>query len=380
MRKIIRNLAISLFVLYLALFGLTRAIRYPEPIAAIKLGLAPASKTPDLMPYHVIKGAPSDESAWVLGEPEEITEVMWKGKKIPFQEFLDATQTNAFLVIRDGKITYEKYLNGKTESTVLPSYSVAKTMTSLVIGQLVDEGTLNESDTFVSLLPEFKAGTSFDKVTIKDLLDMNSGIGVSDNYPSGPSGWGVAIAQMYATTDMNFFLDNNRKMREEPGTYPEYRSVNTQMLGLIIQKVTGHKLADEFSDRIWKRIRADYDATWNVDKVGGHEKAFCCFNATARDYARVGQAVMSGSPDIASPSWTQRLSTPVVKLDYGWGYGAQMWHPYEGVNLMMGLHGQYIYQDKKSNTVIVKLSDMPTSSDGISVDVADVLRQISEKN
>lgn len=380
MRKIIRNLAISLFVLYLALFGLTRAIRYPEPIAAIKLGLAPASKTPDLMPYHVIKGAPSDESAWVLGEQEEITEVMWQGKKVPFQEFLDATQTNAFLVIRDGKITYEKYLNGKTESTVLPSYSVAKTMTSLVIGQLVDEGTLDESDTFVSLLPEFKAGTSFDKVTIKDLLDMNSGIGVSDNYPSGPSGWGVAIAQMYATTDMNFFLNNNRKMREEPGTYPEYRSVNTQMLGLIIQKVTGHKLADEFSDRIWKRIRADYDATWNVDKVGGHEKAFCCFNATARDYARVGQAVMSGSPDIASPSWTQRLSTPVVKLDYGWGYGAQMWHPFEGVNLMMGLHGQYIYQDKKSNTVIVKLSDMPTSSDGISVDVADVLRQISEKN
>ena len=380
MRTIIRNLAISVFVLYLALFGLTKAIRYPEPIAAIKLGLAPASKTPDLMPFHIIKGAPSDESAWVLAESEEITEVIWQGKKVTFDEFLSATQTNAFLVIRDGKITYERYLNGKSESTVLPSYSVAKTMTSLVIGQLVDEGTLNESDTFVSILPKFKAGTSFDKVTIKDLLDMNSGIGVSDNYPSGPSGWGVAIAQMYATTDMNFFLNNNRKMREEPGTFAEYRSVNTQMLGLIIQEVTGNKLADEFSDRIWKRVRADYDATWNVDKVGGHEKAFCCFNATARDYARVGQAVMSGSPDIASPSWTQRLSTPIVKLDYGWGYGAQMWHPYEGVNLMMGLHGQYIYQSKAWNTVIVKLSDMPTSSDGISDDIADVLRQISEKN
>ncbi len=380
MRKIIRNTLLSLFVLYLALFGLTKAIRYPEPISAIRLGLAPASKTPDLMPFHVIKGAPSDESAWVIGEEEKITEVMWQGKRVPFEEFLNATQTNAFLVIRDGKITYERYLNGKSESTVLPSYSVAKTMTSLVIGQLVDEGTLNESDTFVKYLPRFKAGTSFDSVTIRDLLDMNSGIGVSDNYPSGPSGWGVAIAQMYATTDMNFFLNNNRKMREEPGTYPEYRSVNTQMLGMIIQEVTGNTLADEFSDRIWKRVRADYDATWNVDKVGGHEKAFCCFNATARDYARVGQAIMSGAPDIASPSWTQRLSTPVVKLDYGWGYGAQMWHPYPGVNLMMGLHGQYIYQDKAWNTVIVKLSDMPTSSDGISVDVADVLRQISEKN
>ena len=380
MRKIIRNLAISVFVLYLALFGLTKAIRYPEPIAAIKLGLAPASKTPDLMPFHIIKGAPSEESAWILGDSEAITEVLWQGKKVSFDDFLTATQTNAFIVIRDGKITYERYLNGKTESTVLPSYSVAKTMTSLVIGQLVEEGTLDESDTFVSILPKFKAGTSFDKVTIKDLLDMNSGIGVSDNYPSGPSGWGVAIAQMYATTDMNFFLNNNRKMREEPGTFAEYRSVNTQMLGLIIQEVTGNTLADEFSNRIWKRVRADYDATWNVDKVGGHEKAFCCFNATARDYARVGQALMNGMPDIASPSWTKRISTPVVTLDYGWGYGAQMWHPYKGVNLMMGLHGQYIYQDKANNSVIVKLSDMPTSSDGVSEDIADVLKQISEKN
>lgn len=380
MRKIIRNLAISVFVLYLALFGLTKAIRYPEPIATIKLGFAPASKTPDLMPFHIIKGAPSEESAWVSADAESITEVTWQGKKVTFDEFLSATQTNAFLVVRDGKITYEKYLNGKTESTVLPSYSVAKTMTSLVIGQLIDEGVLRESDTFVSILPTFKAGTSFDKVTIKDLLDMNSGIGVSDNYPSGPSGWGVAIAQMYATTDMNFFINNNRKMREEPGTFPEYRSVNTQMLGLIIQEVTGNKLADEFSDRIWKLVGADYDATWNVDKVGGHEKAFCCFNATARDYARVGVALMDDRSGVASPAWTARLSTSVVTLDYGWGYGAQMWHPYPGINLMLGLHGQYIYQDKANNTVIVKLSDMPTSADGISDDVADVLKQISEKN
>jgi CubicO group peptidase (beta-lactamase class C family) len=379
-RKIIRNLAIWVFVLYLALFGLTKAIRYPEPIAAIKLGLAPASKTPDLMPFHIIKGASSDESAWVATNSEAITEVIWQGKKVTFDEFLSATQTNAFLVVRDGKITYEKYLNGKTESTVLPSYSVAKTMTSLVIGQLIDEGVLRESDTFVSVLPQFKADSSFDKVSIKDLLDMNSGIGVSDNYPSGPSGWGVAIAQMYATTDMNFFINNNRKMREEPGTFPEYRSVNTQMLGLIIQEVTGNKLADEFSNRIWKLVGADYDATWNVDKVGGHEKAFCCFNATARDYARVGVALMDDRSGVASPAWTARLSTPVVTLDYGWGYSAQMWHPFPGINLMMGLHGQYIYQDKTNNTVIVKLSDMPTSADGISDDIADVLKQISEKN
>jgi CubicO group peptidase (beta-lactamase class C family) len=378
--KLISRVAISLVVVYGALFGLTKIIHYPEPIATIRLGLAPASKTPDLMPSHWIVAAPTTFAPWQMGIAEEISQVTWNGKSVPFEQFLEETDTNAFLVIRKGKISYEKYFNGKKQSTILPSYSVAKTMTSLVIGQLIDEGKIQESDTFVSILPEFKADSSFDKVTIKDLLDMNSGIGVSDNYPSGPSGWGVAIAQMYASTDVNWFLKNNRKMREEPGTFPEYRSVNTQMLGLIIQKITGRYLAAEFTDRIWQKVGADYDATWNVDREGGHEKAFCCFNATTRDYARVGQALMSGDPKIASTSWKARLSTSAVKLDYGWGYGAQMWHPFPGINLMMGLHGQYIYMDALNDTVIVKLSDMPTSSDGISAKIAPVLREIAEKN
>jgi len=332
------------------------------------------------MPFHQIVAAPTSVAPWKSGNSETVQNVKYDGKRITFDEFLKVTSTNAFMIIRDGKITYESYLNGKSQSTILPSYSVAKTMTSLLIGQLIDEGKIKESDTFVSILPEFRAGTSFDKVTIKDLLDMNSGIGVSDNYPSGPSGWGVAIAQMYASTDVNWWLMQNRKMREEPGSFPEYRSVNTQMLGLIVQKITGRNLSDEFTERIWQRIGAENDATWNVDHKGGYEKAFCCFNATARDYARVGQALMSGSPAIASTAWKARLSTPAVKLDYGWGYSAQMWHPYPGINLMLGLHGQYVYQDKAHNTVIVKLSDLPTSADGIAPKIASVLKQIAEKN
>ena len=380
MLKLIRRVLVVLLVIYLALFGLTKAIRYPEPIAAIKLGLAPASKTPDLMPFNYIVAAPSTFAPWKSGNSETVQSVKYDGKRITFDEFLTKTNTNAFIIVRDGKITYESYLNGKTESSILPSYSVAKTMTSLLIGQLIDEGKIKESDTFVSILPKFKAGTSFDNVTIKDLLDMNSGIGVSDNYPSGPSGWGVAIAQMYASTDVNWWLMNNRKMREEPRTFPEYRSVNTELLGLIIQKVTGRSLSEEFTDRVWQKVGADHDATWNVDHKGGYEKAFCCFNATARDYARVGQALMTNSPKIASATWKKRLSTPAVTLDYGWGYSAQMWHPYPGINLMLGLHGQYIYQDAANKTVIVKLSDLPTSSDGITPKIASVLKQIAEKN
>ena len=380
MLKLLRNIAIGFLALYLALFGLTKAIHYPEPIAAIKLGLAPASKTPDLMPANVIAAAPTTFAPWQNASQENITTVNYNGSNIAFSDFLQTTHTNAFLVVRHGKIAYENYLNGKTQSSRLPSYSVAKTMTSLIIGQLIAQGKVKESDTFVSFYPEYRTGTSFDKVTIKNLLDMNSGIGVSDNYPTGPSGWGVAIAQMYATTDMKWFVQHNRKMRELPGTFPEYRSVNTQLLGMIAQKVTSEPLSNYFTSHIWQAVGADFDGTWNVDHVGGFEKAFCCFNAAARDYARIGVAVMNQDPKIISSEWVKRISTPAVKLDYGWGYSAQVWHPYPGINLMLGLHGQFIYMDKANDTVIVKLSDEPTKSDNRSPMVAAVLKQISEQN
>lgn len=383
--KVLRNTVIVLLALYLALFGLTKVIHYPEPIAAIKLGLAPASKTPDLMPSHWIVAAPSTFAPWQQSEAETIGEVTYRGEKISFQQFLDTTHTNAFLVIRNGKITHEYYKDKAFTKTRLPSYSVGKAMTSLVVGQLIDQGKISESDTFVKYFPEYKTGGAFDKITIQQLLDMQSGVGVSDNYPSGPSGWGVAIAQMYASTDIPWFLKHNRKMDFEPGTDSVYRSVDPQMIGMVIQKVTGQSVSDYFTANIWQAVGADFDATWNVDRVGGYEKTFCCFNAVARDYARIGQLVLDKGvvpetkQQVISSSWMKRLTSPVTRLDYDWGYGAYFWHPYPGVSLMLGLHGQFVYIDIPNNTVIVKLSDEPTDSDNLSPMVAAVLKQISEK-
>ena len=380
--KVARNTLIVIFALYLALFGLTKAIRYPEPIAAIKLGLAPASKTPDLMPSHIIKAGAS-VSDWLVGNQEVQADVTYGGKKITFQQFLDQTHTNAFLVIRNGEIRYEYYKEPSFSSKRLPSYSVGKTMTSLVVGQLIDQGVLKESDTFVKYFPEYKTGGDFDKITIQELLDMQSGVGVSDNYPSGPSGWGVAIAQMYASTDIPWFLKHNQKMDFKPGTQSIYRSVDPQMIGMVIQKITGQSVSDYFSENIWQAVGAENDATWNVDKVGGYEKTFCCFNAHARDYARVGQLIMNngmvGTRQVISPSWMKRLTTPTTTLDYGWGYGAYMWHPYPGVSLMLGLHGQFVYSDIAHKTLIVKLSDEPTDTDNLSPMVAAVLKQVAER-
>lgn len=364
--KVLRITVIALVITYLGLFGFTKAIRYPEPIAAVKLGLAPASKTPTLMPWHTIAPAQSP-SVLPSGNEQMPTTVNYNGGEISWDKFLKETNTNAFIVLRDGAITHEWYREGFDESTQFPSYSVAKTMTSIMIGQLVSQGKISEDDFFVDYFPEFKNGSEFDKVTIRSLLDMQGGVGVSDNYPTGPSGWGVAIAQMYATTDLHWFLGNNRKMAFSPGADAEYRSVDTQMLGMVIKKVTGMKVSDYFSENVWQPVGAQYEATWNVDKVGGTEKTFCCFNASARDYARVGLALLnngqSGGKTIIDSAWLTRMTTPVVTLDHDWGYSAQVWHPFPEISMALGLHGQFIFVDPQTKTVIVKVSDNPTGSD-----------------
>jgi CubicO group peptidase (beta-lactamase class C family) len=380
MIKFLRRSIITVFVLYLALFGLTKAIRYPEPIAAIRLGLAPASKTPDLMPAHEI--APAGKPIGIPRDSEEMpNEVLYQKAPLSWEDFLSETKTNAFLVIRNGVLTYEWYKEGFAAETRFPSYSVAKTMTSIMIGQLVAAGKINESDYFVDYFPEFKNGTDFDKVTIKSLLDMQGGVGVSDNYPTGPQGWGVAIAQMYATTDLHWFLGNNRKMAFAPGAGAEYRSVDTQMLGMIIKKVTGMRVSDYFSENIWQKVGAEFPATWNVDRVGGTEKTFCCFNASARDYARVGMTILNGGyaggNQIITRDWLTRMKTPVVTLDHGWGYSAQVWHPFPNISMALGLHGQFIFVDPDSRTVIVKLSDNPTGADN-EKPTAEVLYALSQ--
>jgi len=188
MFKALKRLVITLLVLSLALFGFTRIIRYPDPISTIRLGLAPASKTPTLMPWHEI--APAAKPI-VIPKGDEVlpAEVQYLKQTMSWQDFLDETYTNAFLVIRNGVLTHEWYREGFTAEQRLPSYSVAKTMTSIMIGQLIEAGKIKESDYFIDYFPEYKNGTAFDRVTVKSLLDMQCGVGVSDNYPTGPQAW-----------------------------------------------------------------------------------------------------------------------------------------------------------------------------------------------
>lgn len=150
-------------------------------------------------------------------------------------------------------------------------------------------------------------------------------------------------------------------MAFEPGSDAEYRSVDTMMLGMIIKKVTGERVVDYFAREIWQPLGAQYGATWNVDRLDGQEKTFCCFNAAARDYGLVGQLILDNGvatgKQIIPSIWNGRLATPVVTLDRNWGYGAQIWHPYPNTSMLLGLHGQHVLVVPDTKTVIVKLSD-----------------------
>ena len=377
----LRRLIITSLALYLVLFSFTRLIHYPEPIAAARLGFALAHDTPKLMPSHYIP--PSDAPReWAVTSEELPRTVRFDGSQISLKKFLNQTATNAFVVVRNGVITYEWYKEGFDKKFLFPSYSVAKTLTSIMIGQLVEEGKIRESDKFIDFFPEFKNGSAFDEITINQLLDMRSGVGVSDNYPSGPSGWGVAIAQMYASTDLHWFLGNNRKMAFQPGRDAEYRSVDSMMLGMIIKKVTGERVSDFFARSIWQPAGASYGATWNVDRLDGQEKTFCCFNAAARDYALMGQMILDGGivngNQVIPQQWSKRLATPVVTLDRDWGYGAQIWHPYPNTSMLLGLHGQHVLVVPETKTVVVKLSDdLNDENEG---PVTEVMRDIALRN
>ena len=147
---------------------------------------------------------------------------------------------------------------------------MSKSLVSLLVGQAIARGKLRESDRLVDLLPELKTGGDYDKVTVRDLLDMRSGVFVAENYrPYWPF---TGAARMYLTRDLPGFIARNREMEFTPGSATAYRSVDTQLLGMALTRATGSNLADLLARDIWQPIGAERPASWNLDRAGGTEK------------------------------------------------------------------------------------------------------------
>ncbi|MEW2117080.1 serine hydrolase [Streptomyces sp. NPDC005474] len=346
-------------------WGATAALNLPSPLSLALLSNTPPSQQGTLFAARTVsasdKPAPLREATVALPDT-----VPWKDGRKGTRQFLTDTHANAFRILRDGNLAYEWYRDGVDARTRHASWSTAKSVVSLMIGQSIAAGRLSEDDLLVDLLPELKTGGDYDKITVGHLLDMSSGIDVSEDYSGLPL---TGTPRMYLTTDLPEFIKDHRDLRFTPGSKSEYRSVDTQLLGLVLSRVEGRTVAALAQERIWQPMGAEDDATWNLDSEGGTEKSFCCLNATARDFAKIGQLVldngMAGDCQIVPQAWIDRLSTPAVTMADGWRYSAQWWHPSGATDdfSAIGVYGQYIYVNPANRTVIVKLSDHGTEQD-----------------
>ncbi|WP_280495694.1 serine hydrolase domain-containing protein [Nocardia asiatica] len=350
-----------------AAFVTTPVLRIPSPPTLLRLMTDPPSAQGALFESRTVAASPTPRALPIALRPLP-EQVPWRGSRRSIADFLDATRTNSFLVLRDGVLTHEWYRDGFTATTRQSSWSVAKSVVSLLIGRAVAAGKLAEDDRLVRILPELTTGGAYDTVTIRDLLDMASGIDVSENYNKYLPLTGTA--RMYLTEDLAGFVRGHQGLRFPPGSAGEYRSVDTQLLGMALARIEGLPLGDLLQRDLWAPIGAQDDALWNLDRAGGQEKAFCCLNATARDFAKIGQLVLDGGrvgdAQIVPPQWIERIRTPAPHRVGDWPYGAQWWHPTggDGADLTaVGVYGQYVYVDPPSGTVIVKLSDHGTTQD-----------------
>ncbi|MBC7850100.1 MAG: serine hydrolase [Chitinophagaceae bacterium] len=268
----------------------------------------------------------------------------------------------AVVVIKNDSLVFEQYESGYSDSSYSGSFSVAKSITSILIGVALREGKITTlNDPVGKYLPEFSTGEKT-KVTILHLLTMSSG-----------SDWDESYSNPLSTTTEIYYGSNAYKTAtgveiiRTPGTYHDYKSGDTQLLGLILEKATGMSLSEYASQKIWKPVGAEHTAKWSTDKEGGKIKAYCCFNSNAKDFARIGQLMLDSGkwkgatiidPDYASAS----VRPNTIVTDNGQPcdfYGYQWWLvPYKpGVFYARGILGQYIIVIPKSKTVIVRLGE-----------------------
>lgn len=380
-RTTLISIVVVLALLVGGLFVYTSAKDMNGPTFLARYLVTRTSDAGTLFPSRAIDEADTARATPASMSPLPAT-VSWKGKQVATGKVLETTKTNSLLVMCRGEVVHEWFADKGDRSRRQSSWSVAKSVVSLLVGQLIGEGKLTEDTTLVEVLPDFKNGTDFDSITVSDLLDMESGIDVAEDYSYFKPFSGVGGLLM--TTDLEGYLKKNRGLRFEPGSKSEYRSVDAKYLSMIVTKIEGEPLADVVERRLWDPIGADDGATWSLDREGGIEKGFATLNATPRDFAKLGLLVANGGKvgdqQVIPAAWIDRITTPVAEAYPDWMYAAQWWHPpgHETNHdfTALGVYGQYVYVNPDHDTVIVKLSDYGAEQD--EEETIDVFRSFAD--
>ncbi|MEG4494003.1 serine hydrolase [Microcoleus sp. D3_18_C4] len=285
-------------------------------------------------------------------------------------ELLKKTETTGILVVKDGTIVYEKYFQGNSALYKNTSWSMAKSFTSALVGIAIADGYIDSiNDSITKYIPEL-AESGYRNVPIKHILQMSSGVKFSENYDDESSDINNLLPQLFL-----YMQPIKKVVLNFPSDYPSgkrfnYISLDTQVLGLLIERVTGQSISSYFQTKLWQPLGAESDALWLTDNHHT-ELTFCCLNATLRDYAKFGLLYLHegyfNGKQIIPQAWVKKSvapDSPYLQVgstaeEYGkWGYQYQWWIPTDsnGDYSAVGVWGQYIYINPKENLVIVKTS------------------------
>ncbi|AXY75074.1 class C beta-lactamase-related serine hydrolase [Paraflavitalea soli] len=281
-------------------------------------------------------------------------------------QMMQELKTVAVLVIKNDSLLFERYDEGYNDSSWSGSFSVAKSITSLLIGAAIKEGKIHSvQDPVGNYLPEFATGPKA-AVRIIDLLTMSSGSDWDESYSNPLS----VTTQAYYGSDI-YATATGVNIVHAPGTLHSYKSGDTQLLGLVVEKATGKSLSAYAAEKLWHPLGAEHPALWSTDHTGGHEKAYCCFNSNARDFARLGQLMLDSGRwkgnEIITPDYYQASIKPCLindesghPCDY---YGYQWWIVPNQPDIFYarGILGQYIIVIPQKKLVVVRLGKKRSS-------------------
>jgi len=262
------------------------------------------------------------------------------------------TQTVAFLVIRNDSILTEHYWNNYSDSSQSNSFSMAKSITTMLAQVAIQKGMFKGWNQKVkTIFPELK-GAHADELELWHLSTMSSGME-----------WDEKYKDPFSVTAKAYYGDNVKELMlslpivDEPGKVYNYQSGSTQLLGLCIMQATGKSLADLAAEWLWKPLQAEHAAKWHTDNEGT-ELAYCCFNSNARDFARFGKLMLHqgncNGVQILDTAFVKLATQPALVPYYGYAFWLDDSHGTK-VFYQRGILGQYIISIPEYNTVIVRL-------------------------
>ena len=300
----------------------------------------------------------------------------FKGVQHPAENVLGDTDADALLIIKDGKIVYERYLNRADAKTHFNSYSMAKSFNSILVGLAIADGHIRSVlDPVEKYVPELK-NSGYGGTTIKDLLEMRSGVDWDDNFfAEGSTARKAHVAAWVEGSARYTDFAADAKRAHPPGTVFNYDTMDAAVVGLVVERAVKMPISRYLSERLWKPAGMEAYAFYVIDGPPGVGREFSGggFNAVLRDYGRVGLMMLNDGranghqilpasyvAESTTASTTSDAETKVAHLGY-----AYFWWPVLNSRAYIALGGedQFIYVDPASKTVVVKMSHGPVGPD-----------------